>query len=295
MPQREIRPARAEDRDPVLAFCTETWEWGDYIERVWDDWLHNPDGRLFVATVDERPVGLSHMRMLSSTEVWFEGVRVDPAYRRMGLAIALNRAMLLEATRRSATLARLTIEAKNTDSIAFFEHRHMRRVGAFAPYTAPPLIAASQKRHVQEKTQLATPDDLDEIIDYLNGSNVFPAVGGLYYVGWAGYAITAELLEAKIAGQSVYLLRRWDRLDGLAIAEPRQEYRGKCLSLGYIDGTAIEAISLIAYDLRRRLPELGLATVRAYLPDLVLVRDGLNGIEYSWDGFVFYTYERGLV
>jgi ribosomal protein S18 acetylase RimI-like enzyme len=144
MPQREIRPARAEDREPVLAFCTETWEWGDYIERVWDKWLYDPNGRLFVATVDERPVGMSHMRMLDNTEVWLEGVRVDPAYRRMGLAIALNRAMLLEAMRHGATVARLTVDAQNTDSIQFFEHRHMRRVGAFAPYTAPPLIASSQ-------------------------------------------------------------------------------------------------------------------------------------------------------
>jgi ribosomal protein S18 acetylase RimI-like enzyme len=295
MPQREIRPARAEDRDAVLAFCTDTWEWGDYIDRVWDDWLHDSDGHLFVATIDARPVGISRLRMLSSTEAWLEGVRVDPQYRRMGLAIALNQAMLLEAMRCGATLARLMTEAKNADAIGFFERRHMRRVGAFASYTAPPLIASSQKRSVQEKTQLATLDDLDEIIDYLNVSNVFPAVGGLYYAGWAAYAITAELLEAKIADQSLYLLRRWDRLDGLAIAEPREERGGKCLSLGYIDGTAIEAISLIAYDLRRRLPELGLEAVRAYVPDLLLVRDVLSGIEYEWSGFVFYTYERSLV
>ena len=32
MPQVEIRPARSEDREAVLAFCVETWKWGDYIE-----------------------------------------------------------------------------------------------------------------------------------------------------------------------------------------------------------------------------------------------------------------------
>jgi hypothetical protein len=62
---REVRPARAEDRDGVLAFCTNTREWSDYIERVWNDWLHNSDGCLFVATVDERPVGVAHMRSRS--------------------------------------------------------------------------------------------------------------------------------------------------------------------------------------------------------------------------------------
>jgi hypothetical protein len=294
MPHIEVRPALAEDRATVLAFCTNTWEWGDYIEHIWDDWLHDPDGCLFVATVGARPVGVSHMRMLSSTEVWLEGMRVDPEYRHMGLFIVLNRAMLLEAMRRGATVARLIVEASNTRSIELVERGPMRRVGAFAPYTAPPLLTTSQRRFVQEKTQLATPDDLDEIIDYLNGSNVFPAVGGLYYAGWAAYSITTELLEARIADQNIYLLRRWDRLDGLAIAELREVHIGKCLSLGYIDGTAIEAISLIAYDLRRRLPELGLASVWAYVPDLVLVRDVLSGIEYEWGGSVYYAYEQSL-
>ena len=295
MPHTEIRSAQAEDRDTILAFCINTWEWGDYIERVWDDWLHDPEGRLFIATVDTRPVGISHIHMLSSTEVWLEGMRVDPEYQHMGLAIALNRAMLLEGMRRGATVARLMIEANNTRAIELAERGHMRRVGAFAPYTAPPLATTSQKRSMQEKPQMATIDDMDEIIDYLNASSIFPAVGGLYYAGWAASSITTELLEARIADQGVYLLRRWDRLDGLAIAEQREEYIGKCLSLGYIDGTAIEAISLIAYDLRCRLPELGLETVRAYAPDLVLVRDVLSGIEYEQNGSVYYTYERSLV
>ena len=57
----------------------------------------------------------------------------------------------------------------------------------------------------------------------------------------------------------------------------------------------IEAISLVAYDLRRRLSALGMLSIYAYAPDLVLVRDGLAGIEYEWDGKLFYTYERGLV
>jgi len=235
------------------------------------------------------------MRMLSSTEAWLEGLRIDPEYRRMGLARALNEAALVEGMQRGATLARLMTAAKNTRSIEIIERGYSRRVGAFAFYTAPPLTASSQKRPVQEKTQLATPDDLDEIIDYLNVSNIFPTVGGLYYAGYTAYSITAELLEARITERNVYLLRRWNRLDGLAIAEPREEHMRKCLSLGYIDGTAIEAVSLIAYDLRLRLPELGLESVLAYAPDLVLVREVLGGIEYEWDGSVFYTYEQSLV
>src|SRR5579863_9086839 len=84
----EIRRARPEDRAAVLAFCTNTWEWGDYIAYVWDEWLHDPQGALFVATVDEQPVGLAHMRMVSANEAWLEGMRVDPNFRQRGLSKA---------------------------------------------------------------------------------------------------------------------------------------------------------------------------------------------------------------
>jgi hypothetical protein len=141
---------------------------------------------------------------------------------------------------------------------------------------------------------LATTADLDDIIDYLNASNIFPAVGGLYYQGFTAYSITSELLTEKVATQQLYILRRWDRLDGLAIAEPREGHREKHLFVGYIDGTT-ESISMIAYALRRQLADPGLESVSANVPDLIMVRDAFVGAEYEWDGQVFYTYEQNLV
>lgn len=291
----EIRPARAEDRDTVLAFCIHTWEWGDYIDRVWDEWLQNPQGQLFVAVIDGRPVGVAHMRMLTETEAWLEGMRVDPDYRNQGVATALHMASVEEAMRRGAATARLTTESTNEASIHMMGNIHMRQVGSFAPFLAQPIASTGSRQPAFDSTLVATIDDLDEIIDYLNASNTFPAVGGFYYVDFAAYEITEKLLQEHILAEHVYLLRRWDRIDGLAIAEPRIDRRGKRLSIGYIDGMTIEAISLVAYDLRRRLPGLNLESIYAYAPDLVLIRDGLAGIEYEWDGTLFYTFERGLV
>ncbi len=88
-------------------------------------------------------------------------------------------------------------------------------------------------------------------------------------------------------------MRRWDRLDGLAIAQPRVGRQDKHLFIGYIDGTT-ESISLIAYALRGRLTEMNLDAVHANVPDLIMVRDAFVGAEYEWDGKIFYTYEREL-
>src|SRR5438034_11761320 len=128
----EIRPARAEDREAALAFCTQTWSWGDYIGYVWDKWLHNPNGQLLVATADSKPVGVANMQMLDKTNAWLESLRVDPDYRRQGIARALTEESLLKALRRGATCARLMIESTNEVSIQLADSMHMRRVGSFA-------------------------------------------------------------------------------------------------------------------------------------------------------------------
>lgn len=293
MPQIEIRPARPEDREAVLAFCVETWEWGDYIEYVWDEWLQDPQGKLFVATIDDQPVGVAHIQMLNKTEAWLEGMRVDPAFRRHGIASALFDAQLAEAIRRGATTARLITESTNAGSFRLLERASMHRVGEFAPYQALPATTPSKRQYGLETPTLATAVDLDDIINFLNVSNNFPVVGGLYYRGFTAYSITRELLTEKVAAQQIYILRRWDRLDGLAIAEPREGHRGRHLFIGYIDGTT-ESISLIAYALRQKLPDLGLESVSASVPDLMMVRDAFVGAEYEWDGKIFYTYERSL-
>lgn len=289
-----IRQARPEDREAVLAFCAHTWDWGDYIQYVWDEWLNNPAGQVLVALIDDRPVAMLHIQMLNETEAWQEGMRVDPAYRRQGLARLLATEAAAEAMRRGARTIRLMTESTNIASINMMEQSHGRRVGAFAPYTAPPITSPSRHSYGMEEPTLATLADLDEIIGYLDVSNIFPATGGLYYAGWTGLRISDSLLKARIQAGQVYLLRRWQRLDGLAITEPRSSQEGKQLFIGYIDGTT-ESISLLAYALRRKLPALGLEQVQAAVPDLMMVRDAFAGAEYEWEGTIFYTYERSLV
>ena len=293
MPYLEIREARPEDRAAVLAFCAHTWEWGDYIEFVWDEWLHDPHGALFVATIDGQPVGISRIRMLNETDAWLEGMRVDPAFRHRGLATALHNAQLVEAMKRGATSAGLITESTNIASVSLIERGFFRRVGAFTLFKATPATTPAKREYGLERPQLATKADLDDIINYLNASNIFPAVGGLYYCAFTAYAITNDLLEAKVSAQQVYIMRRWDRLDGLALVESRSGHQGSQLSIGYIDGTT-ESISLIAYDLRRKAVGMGLESVTAYVPDLMMVRDAFVGAEYEWDGKVFYTYEKNL-
>ncbi|HEY0756207.1 MAG TPA: GNAT family N-acetyltransferase [Ktedonobacteraceae bacterium] len=292
--EMQIRQARAEDREAVLAFCEHTWEWGDYIASRWDEWLNDPAGQLLVALVASQPVGIVHMLMLNATDAWQEGMRVDPAYRQQGIGHQLSFEAGAEAIRRGASIVRLLTNATNSASIHMVEQSHFHRIGIFAPHSARALTEPPRRLYGLEEPVLAAPEDLAEIIDYLNISNLFPSVGGLYYAGFVGYRISDTLLQEKIQAEQIYLLRRWERLDGLAIAETRAGRQDKHLFIGYIDGTT-ESISLLAYALRRRLPALGLDSVRANVPDLMMVREAFSGAEYTASDNTFYTYERSLL
>jgi GNAT superfamily N-acetyltransferase len=90
----EVRPAREEDKAAVLAFCEQTWEHQeDYIYRVWDKWLADERGRIFVAVVDGLPVAMQRVVLMSDDEAWWEGLRVDPNYRGRGLVSVLRSPM----------------------------------------------------------------------------------------------------------------------------------------------------------------------------------------------------------
>jgi len=117
------------------------------------------------------------MQMLTPTDAWLEGLRVDPEYRQQGVAKALSDACILAAMQHGATYVRLMIHSENARSIAITERGHMRRVSSTTFYRGLPDIAAGQPSRsgpVQDQTTLASLDDLDAIIDYLNASNIFP-------------------------------------------------------------------------------------------------------------------------
>jgi GNAT superfamily N-acetyltransferase len=289
----EIRHARADDREAVLAFCARTWDWGDYIQFKWDHWLHDPRGTVLVGTSDGRPTAVGHLLIVNERDALLEGLRVDPQYRRQGQAVALAEAIIAEAVRWGTTHIRAITASENMAAQRVFRCLHMRQVGGFVPFTAPRRSEPYQRNEEGETTQLATLNDLDEIIDHFKAS----PVGGFYYADFIAYVITAKLLQRQLEAQQVYLLKRRGCLEGLAIAEPLQDAHSsnlKLLSIGYINGMTTEAIRLIVSDLHRRLQQLELEALFVCAPDLALVRNALTGINYTWNGNVFNTYERDL-
>lgn len=113
-PEVEIRQARPEDTEAVVAFTRDTWSdregASDYMPETFPRWVETdgPTQRTFVADVDDGAdvAGVLQGVLLSETEAWAQGMRVNPDYRGEGLSPRLSRAVFRWARGQGATVVR---------------------------------------------------------------------------------------------------------------------------------------------------------------------------------------------
>jgi len=285
-----IRQAEPEDKEAVLAFCAHTWDWGDYIPKVWDEWLADSSGRLLVAVWQERPVAVAHMQMVTPDECWLEGMRVDPAVRGHGIAGRLNEQALREAQKMGASVARLATRFDNVVAQRLLEQGGFKQVGTYVHYGAP-----AERLRGAPLPSVAGPADLGALLAFLDRSGVSPATGGLIYGDWGDRtrALTKEVLQERLSTGSVLALKQWDDFQAIAICGP-QGAAEKVLLIEYLDGTS-EGVGRLAYGLRELAAQQGLERVEVSVPDLLLLRDALAGTGYQTeDAGFFLVYQRQL-
>ena len=102
-----LRRATHDDYEDVAAFTADTWERrSDYIPDVYHDWVTGTDRRTLVADAGDDIAGIAQAVLLSPTEAWTQGLRVNPSFRGQGIGTALTRALLNWARDQGAAVAR---------------------------------------------------------------------------------------------------------------------------------------------------------------------------------------------
>ncbi|WP_254763047.1 GNAT family N-acetyltransferase [Natrinema marinum] len=121
-PSIEIRRATHDDYEAVADFTSDIWpeRGGDYIPRIYHDWLEDASGRgkkTFLAEVDGEAAGIVQGVMLSPDEAWFQGMRVAADYRRQGVSRRLNEATFEWGREQGATVGRVMVFSWNAVSL----------------------------------------------------------------------------------------------------------------------------------------------------------------------------------
>src|SRR5215831_14758452 len=127
----KIRPAQQNDKNDVLKFCVNTFDWGDYIDQVWDTWYADSNGRLIITEYESDEydrqhnngikssaiVAVSHAQLCPDRKmIWLEGIRIRSDYRRRHIATELIRKMLEYGIEHNAKESATIVSTNNVPS-----------------------------------------------------------------------------------------------------------------------------------------------------------------------------------
>jgi ribosomal protein S18 acetylase RimI-like enzyme len=196
-----FRPVLPEDKDRIIAFTFNTWgdNEDDYIKDVFDEWLADPRGEFTAAVIEDRVVGIAKLTDMGDDEWWFEGLRIDPAYRRRGIAAELSRYHVDLARRLGGRVIRYMTGGSNVGSQAIGARAGFEHIITYAAY----LAAASHERSLPA---LLTVDDLPALARWID-SPLMRYLHGVYRAGWSAKTLTEADLRRALESNLVYGLK----------------------------------------------------------------------------------------
>ena len=286
MPIR-VRRADARDTAAVVAFTRTTWDGWDYLPDVWASWLEARDGAVFAAEATEAapglPIAVGRVALLSATEAWMEGLRVDPAIRGHGVATAFQAAELSWAQAQGATVVRYATGETNEASL------HLGARHGFAPAgrwraLRPEGKNGSATSSSGAGTVGATPPPRAAILERLEAAGLVArasAGGPARGTFWERLATDATF----VAGEGVYEWRAWGWQAVTAERIARHLQRGELLSAEEGGGWALGLLARERLAGETRLALLGGdATTAVHLIEAVTKAAGQRPIIRLPDG-----------
>ncbi|KYC44155.1 hypothetical protein WA1_03185 [Scytonema hofmannii PCC 7110] len=271
----KIRLAQAEDKEAVLAFCEHTWEdREDYIHRVWGKWLADENGKIFVAVMDSQPVAMIRLVLMSEREAWWEGLRVDPRYRKRGLVKVLEASVERYLAEANVSISRSAVLANNALMNDIMVRRDRQKVGCYFDYVAPSINSSSgqlKKLEISDFDSLSKlitiyPHDEREVCLYINR-------------GAKWQELTAQQLTQRLKSGQVWGLKQNDCCQSMAI-QSYLEGSNKTLWIGFATGDN-ESLPTLLHELRQLAYCMGYQTVSGMFPQNSFILDSLARAGYQ--------------
>ena len=278
----DVRFARTEDKGAVVAFCQNTFSWGDYITSVYDDWLNDRAGKFLVATIDQQPVGIAHVAFLGNEVAWMEGMRVHPDYRRRGIGTELDRIGRQVARENGCRAAHLVTSMKNIPAQRSLDMEGYHRTAQFNDWEA------ESKSEVFSSVRVATERDLAAIQLIWDKSEIRRASRAVIpNQHWHWKELDPARLRKKIAAGEVRLANQ-----GFAIVTPSDQDDWNGLIIYALAGNELAMFEL-ALGVRGEAAYRGYAHVEANLADYAPLNAVLQHAGYRIDGGQ-YLFEQEL-
>ncbi len=244
------RPALAQDKADMLALTARIWEGHDYLPQVWDDWLLDSTGRLVVARLDGRLVGLGKLTCLAQGQWWVEGLRVHPDFEGHGIASHLHEYLLAAWQQLGSGVLRLATSAKQLPIHHLCDRTGFIKVAEVSSFRAPAL---DEPAHGFARLTAA---NWDQVQSMLANSPSVHLAGGLWDLGWE-WATPRQAFLERAAGQG--LVFGWRNGRGLLVLRIDEDEDDPLSPLPWVQILAcgLDDLPGLLLDYRRLAFELG--------------------------------------
>jgi RimJ/RimL family protein N-acetyltransferase len=287
-----VRKARPSDRDAVFKFCMKTWSWGDYIPKVWDKWLKEKNGRVFVATIDRVPVGISHLSIDKPHEVWLGGARTDPNYRRMGVATAITKKCLEYAKQKAAKVARLTTESDNIAAQAVIKKLGFKPTAEFVEMKMENI--AEEENSTNSKWAEET--ETDAAWNYLQTSEFYRKAAGLYTTLFHWFSLEKHDLKRFIEQRKAILhLSARGEINGLTLIDDAtaREWHENTMQTCMIDGNYNATFDMIKF-FKNHCHAIGVKKIYGFTCNHKPITTALEKLGFEQPDSIEIVYEKKI-
>lgn len=232
-----VRPARPLDKPAVLGICKHTWHGWDYVPLFYDEWVRQ--GGFWVAELGHRVIGLGKATELAKGELWLEGLRVDPRFRKRGIGSDISRQIVRLALGLRPVSLRLATAEVNAASVKIIERAGFKLHFRTRLYSGRPRKPKSGPTPVVPSTT--------EAMRFFDRSSELEANRGLLGHTWifrrSSPSFTRELIRA---GAMYGDVGRRSELDGLVVVRPHR-YFERDLDISYLGGSERAVKSLAGF------------------------------------------------
>jgi GNAT superfamily N-acetyltransferase len=232
----KVRRARSSDKEELMRFIKDIWGGHDYLPYVWDEWLRDPAGRMFVVEVDGIPVGMNRVRFLEDGTAWFEGVRIHPKFRGKGLASLLGENSMKVANARGIKTFRLTSGSHNHSA-----HRQVARI-KFAEKSRFSVYRPRKgtKFRPQEGVRQAEWKDRATVERLLAESDEFRLGRGVFWDNFTAVSLTPRVIDDLLRRGSI-----WTADDAVAIFRVGKEGNETWKQVCFVGGAKEGVLPLV--------------------------------------------------
>lgn len=209
--QYSIRKATATDKKAIAPFTTDTFDWGDYVQDRFDQWLADPASHNVVATLDGDPIGFARGVLPSPTELWLQGGRIHPDHRGNEVMDAMSTVIVDWAAHQGARVARALIEDWNTSSRRSIEKAAFREVSQWVYATREiinrdpqPTGNGGKRVRGDERLRPASSAETEPAFMAWSTSDLMRASRSLFAVNWVWRKLETDDLTLSAKEHSLF-------------------------------------------------------------------------------------------